>query len=59
MSPSEVGWRAVDLGRQQVWARRQVRPGLAVPAGPAGARHFDAALPQERCRRFRARRPMT
>jgi Heparinase II/III-like protein/Heparinase II/III N-terminus len=45
MSPAEVAWRSVDLGRQQVWARRQVAPGSPFPAAPPFARHFDARLP--------------
>jgi Heparinase II/III-like protein/Heparinase II/III N-terminus len=45
MSPSEMGWRTVDLGRQQVWARRQITPGSPVPVASPLPRHFDAVLP--------------
>jgi heparinase II/III-like protein len=45
MSPAEMGWRAVDLGRQQLWARRQVSPGSPFPKAPASPRRFEATLP--------------
>jgi hypothetical protein len=45
MSPSEMGWRAVDLGRQQVWSRRQITPGSPFPAPPSHPLHFEAVLP--------------
>ncbi len=45
MSPSEMGWRTVDLGRQQVWARRQITPGSPFPVVSPLPHHFDAVLP--------------
>jgi len=32
MSAIEIAWRVEDLGRQELWRRRQVGPGAAVPA---------------------------
>jgi hypothetical protein len=46
MSPSEVAWRAVDVTRHQVWARRQINPGSPFPAAPGLPPTFDAALPE-------------
>jgi hypothetical protein len=47
MSVTEVAYRALDVGRRQAWARRQVRPGKVAPllASVAVDRAFSSPLP--------------
>jgi hypothetical protein len=47
MSPTEIFYRALDAGRQQIWARRQVHRGdqVALPPGVLGERTFASPLP--------------
>jgi hypothetical protein len=47
MSATEVAYRALDVGRCKVWARRQVRPGETPPSPPdiLPERPFSSPLP--------------
>jgi hypothetical protein len=47
MSATEVASRALDVGRRQAWARRQIRPGEVppLPRGVVADRAFSSPLP--------------
>jgi hypothetical protein len=47
MSAAEIAWRVEDLGRQELWRRRQVPPGDALSAVPTG-RPRSVANPVDR-----------
>ena len=48
MSPTEVAYRTIDVGRRRSWARRQVHPGEAQTLRPAALRNrtFSSLLPE-------------